>query len=391
MVLKLLKLKGIIDGKSDNLIEKDCILIEGERIEHVGTIDDFGQLDDIQVMDLRNYYAMAGMIDCHTHLSVIPELGDQIGQLKIPASRNILRSLNNIKADFKAGTTTMRVMGEENYIDIEIKNAINEGLINGPSILASGIGLTSINGHGYALTSTDGLEEIRKRARINFHKGADHLKIFVTGGVSSEGSVLNKSSYSLEEIETAVYESERAGKYVCAHAHGGEGIDLCIKAGVKSIEHGTLLTDKQIEEMIKNNMWLTITSFIIFSDKGVGYGDRNNSKIREKLEKVRDIAKENYSRIVSSGINFVLGTDSMHGCLPEEVKFVTDLGVSNIEGIKAVTGRAAEACGIDEIGTIEKGKIADLIILKRNPVEDIEALKEIFLIIKRGKIVEDYL
>lgn len=124
MVLKLLKLKGIIDGKSDNLIEKDCILIEGERIEHVGTIDDFGQLDDVQVMDLRNYYAMAGMIDCHTHLSVIPELGDQIGQLKIPASRNILRSLNNIKADFKAGTTTMRVMGEENYIDIEIKTQL---------------------------------------------------------------------------------------------------------------------------------------------------------------------------------------------------------------------------------------------------------------------------
>lgn len=391
ITVKLLKLKGIIDGKSNTLSENNYILLENNRIKHVGKLEDFGQAENMEILDFGEYYAMPGMLDCHTHLSIKPELGNQIEQLKMPAPKNILRSVSNLKVDFKTGVTTVRVMGEENYIDIEIKNAINQGIINGPTILAAGIGLSSINGHGYGLTSADGPEEIRKASRINFHNGADHLKIFVTGGVSSESSILNKSSYSFEEIKMAVDEAEAAGKYVCAHAHGGKGIDMCIEAGVKSIEHGILLTSEQIEKMVKNNMWLTITSSIIFSDKGVGHGDRKNPKIREKLEKARNIARENYRRIVDSGIYFVLGTDSMHGCLLEEVKFISDLGVSNMEAIKTVTSKAAKACGLNEVGVIEQGKVADLIILKKNPIENVEALGEIFLIIKDGKLIKEYL
>lgn len=389
---KLVKARGIFDGKGNKLLNNKCILIENGFILSIDNEEVYGSLsNDVEIIDMSEYYIFPGLIDCHTHLSIVPELGNQIEQMKIPAPRNILRSISHIKEDFKSGVTTMRIMGEENYIDFEIKKAIEEKIIHGPRILAAGKGIVASNGHGVALTVADGPEEVRKVARKNLAMGADHLKVFVTGGISTSNNSLNNSTYSLEELKMATREAEMADKYVAAHAHGGKGLDLCIEAGVKSIEHATLINDEQIEKIMKANAWITITSTILFDEKGVGAKDIENEKIRDKLLFGRELALNNWTKVVNSGVNFVVGTDSMHGRLPDEIAFLTKLGVSNSTAIKVATNIAAKACNLDNVGTLEKGKVADFIVLRDNPLDDINILRNVKHVYKDGNLVEEFI
>jgi len=389
---KLVKAKGIFDGKEDRLLYNRIMLVEDGLISSIGYEEDFGCLcDEIEMIDLSDYYIIPGLIDCHTHLSIVPQQGNQVEQMKLPAPQNILRSISHMKEDFKSGVTTMRIMGEENYIDIEIKKAIKEKLINGPRILAAGKGIVATNGHGVALTVADGPEEVRKLARENLYKGADHLKIFVTGGISTLGNSLNNATYSIDEIKMAVEEAERVGTYVAAHAHGGIGIDLCIEGGVRSIEHAALITEEQIEKVIKADAWITITSTILFDEKGVEAKDTVNEDINKKLVTGRKLAKDNWRKVVLSGANYVVGTDSMHGMIADEIKFLTSLGVPNIDAIKAATSKAAKACNFDKVGVLEPGMFADFLALEGNPLEDIDVLKKIKYIYISGELVEEYI
>jgi imidazolonepropionase-like amidohydrolase len=236
----LIKAKGVIDGNGQALIKNGYLLIENGVIEEVGTLTDEVNNRAAAILDYSHSYVMPGMIDAHTHLSIVPGDGNQLEQMRLPAATNVLRSMPNIKRNLSSGVTTMRIMGEEHFVDIEIKNAIQRGLIEGPELLVSGKGLVASNGHGVALTTTDGEEEVRKQARLNFAEGADFIKLFVTGGMSSANTSVDFCSYSRREIATAVKEAERMGSYAAAHAHGGKGLDLCIEEGVRTIEHAAL-------------------------------------------------------------------------------------------------------------------------------------------------------
>lgn len=386
----LVKSKAIIDGISKEPIVNGCMLIEGKEIISVGKQADFGSLEGIMVEDLTEYFIMPGLIDCHTHLSIVPGLGDQIGQLKMPGSRNILRSLPNLKKSLFSGVTTMRIMGEEHFIDIEIKNAIEEGLIEGPRLLASGKGIVATNGHGAALTLSDGEEEIRKHIRQNLANGADQIKLFVTGGISSSGKGLDFCGYTAGEIAVAVEEAERMGTYCAAHAHGGRGVDLCIQEGVRTIEHGAMVTEKQVEAMIKKQMWLIGTFSILFHPEGIEKSDFRDSSIKEKVLRAREAEAEVFSMVVNSGVNLALGTDSMHGLMHYEASRLVDFGASNWQAMQAMTKHAAEACRIDDrLGTIESGKLADFIALKKNPLIDIGALEKVDIVYKEGMKMHD--
>jgi imidazolonepropionase-like amidohydrolase len=279
-------------------------------------------------------------------------------------------------------------MGEEHYIDVDIKNAINDGFIQGPQLLVSGIQIVASNGHGLALTASDGEAEIRKLSRQNLAKGANQLKIFVTGGISSAEGSINFYSYSKKEIAVAVEEAERAGKYVAAHAHGGKGVDLCIQEGVRTIEHGAYVTLDQVEKMIKKNMWIVGTFSILFHSEGIEKTDFNVHSIKEKVLNARDAVAKNFGEIIKSGVNIALGTDSMHGFISYELECLVNFGASNMQAILAVTKNAATACKIDDkFGTLERGKIADFIILSHNPLEDIKYLRHVEGVYKKGKKV----
>lgn len=387
---KLIKTKAIIDGNNEKPLYEHYFLLEDGLIKAIGNKDDFATgYDDVEIVDLSDYFVMPGLIDCHTHLSIKPELGDQISQLKRDLEINIPVAIENIQKDLLSGVTTLRVMGEEHYLDINIKNKVISGEVIGPDILPSGIGIASSSGHGAGLTTADGIEEIKKLALKNIQQGADHLKLFVTGGVSSTNTSLDMSAYSKEEVSAAVDVAYNNGIYTSAHAHGGEGLNLCIECGVRTIEHGTFVSDNQLERMIKKDNWLISTLTILFDDKGVGGKDLNVPSIYEKLLKAREKAKENLENIIKSGVNLAVGTDSMHGMIVKELEYLTEFGATNFRALQSATKSAAEACKVeDKFGTLEEGKIANFICLKENPLNNISALNRVEKVFKDGREIK---
>ncbi|MFW6381293.1 MAG: amidohydrolase family protein [Bacillota bacterium] len=389
---RLVKSRAIFTATDKNMINKGWLVIEEGIIQGLGGPEqrpdrEFVELED-RVIDLSDYYLLPGLIDCHTHLSITPALGNQLEQLSLPGQTNILRSIPNLYRDLAAGATTIRVMGEENYIDIDIKQAIEQGLIQGPRLLTSGIGIVATNGHGAAHTVCDGRQEIQKQIRRNFARGADLVKLFATGGVSSRSSTLDLPGYSRKEIRTAVEEANMAGSYVAAHAHGGKGMDYCIEEGVRTLEHAAFVNERQLEQIADRDLWVVGTFSILFHPEGIEKNDLKNPSIRDKVMKAREFIRENFSQVLKSGVNLAVGTDSMHGHLAWELEFLNKLGLGPERALLVVTREAARACQIeDRLGTLAPGKIADFIAIRGNPLEDLGNLRNIEAVFKEGKEV----
>jgi imidazolonepropionase-like amidohydrolase len=340
----------------------------------------------LETVDLPGSWVLPAFIDCHTHLSIVPGQGDQLGQLRLPPAPAVLRSIPNLYRNLLAGVTTMRIMGQEHYIDLDIKVAIASGQIQGPRLLACGIGLVASNGHGVGLTTADGEQEVRKLARRNLARGADFLKIFVTGGVSSAGRSLDFCGYTKQEVAAAVEEAGRAGTYVAAHAHGGRGVDLCIEQGVRSVEHGAFLSAQQLELMKARDMWLVSTLSILFHPEGIEKSDFAVPAIRDKMLQAREVVARNFEQILRSGVNLAVGTDSMHGFLAYELECMVRFGATPMQAILCATRDAARACRIeDRLGTLEPGKLADFIVVDGDPLADIRALGKVQTVFKDGE------
>lgn len=378
--------KGVIDGTGSPMKNRCTFDVENGLITRVGGTSTIAS----NVIDLSDYYVMPGLIDSHTHLSIVPSEGNQTEQMALPPQRNVLRALPNIRRQLESGVTAMRIMGEEHFIDIELRRAIEEGIIKGPRLFVSGIGIVASNGHGIALTTSDTEYEVRKNIRRNFHNGADFVKLFMTGGMSSTRPPVDFCGYSKSEVCAAVDEAERMKTYVAAHAHGGPGLDMCIDCGVKSIEHGGLLSVDQIIRMKEKNMWVVFTSAITFHPTGLEQTEFKNEIIRKKVLEDRRMTRIVYDRVFSQGLKYALGTDSMHGLMYYEMKLAVDFGADNMSVIVAATKTGAEICLMDDkIGTIEPGKYADFIALKDNPIDNIDAMALVDIVYKDGKMIVD--
>jgi imidazolonepropionase-like amidohydrolase len=336
------------------------------------------------VVDLSRCFVLPGFVDAHNHLSVIPGRGDQLGQFRQPPGQQALRVAGNLWRDLDGGTTTMRVMGEEDWLDVHTRNAIADGTLDGPNLLISGRPIAAADGHGRMKSSFDGVDEVRRGARENFARGADFLKVFATGGVAS-GTTLRTAGYTDGELRTAVEEAERVGTYVAAHAHGGPGLDASIRCGVRTIEHGSLATDEDVEAMIDRGCWLVGTFSILFHPDGIEGGDGGNPAVMAALEQAREQVAARMPAILSSGVRLALGTDSMHGCMAFEVQTAIRFGVSPSDALVAATAGSARACRVEErTGTLAPGKAADLIAVDGNPLTDPSALDRIVYVMKGG-------
>ena len=378
---------GIIDGTGTGYRSGTALLLEGDRLVAVAAEGELrGHADD--VLDLGGATLLPGFVDAHTHITVRPGEGDQHGQLRAPPVRQALRGVENMRRVLYSGVTTIRVMGEVAGIDFEFKRAVNQGDLPGPRMLVAGKALSATHGHGAALGVADGPEGLRIAVRENLRDGADHIKIFATGGVSNPEAAIDAYHYSREEIRATVEEAHRAGVTVAAHAHGGEGVDICVDEGVDSIEHGGLLTSRNIEAISSRGTWLVLTNSITFHPSGIEAGDADNAEIVERVRRVRETIEDTFSEIRAAGLRFALGTDSMHGLFGYEIEWLVERGIEPEEAVVAATRCGAEVLRLaDEIGTLEAGKLADFVAVEGNPLEDIGAVRSVVAVAKSGELL----
>ncbi|WP_432360916.1 amidohydrolase family protein [Sporosarcina sp. UB5] len=411
MVKTIIRNGALIDGNGEEPKQGQIVVVDKNRIEYVGAEDGYNAMGDEQVIDATGKTILPGFIDTHVHMmlefSPIPE------RLATPFSFMYYQAAQYLKATLDAGVTSVRdALGT----DLGVKKAVDEGLIPGPRLQLSINALTITGGHGDGYTVSgnvldllpspypgmpngvcDGVEEVRKKTREMLRAGAEVIKVHATGGVLSATDHPEFTQFSLEELKVIVEEGRfRKGVKVMAHAQGAEGIKNAVRAGVHSIEHGIFIDDEAIDLMLENGTYLVPTLLapvaVLETAAETGMPETAVQKSKEVIE--HHIVS--FQKAYKAGVKIAMGTDAgvmKHGTNLRELGLMADAGMSPMDTIVASTKTAAECLGWeDQVGTIEAGKLADIIIVKGNPLEDVHSLANndnIQIVIKDGKVEKD--
>ena len=401
-------LKGkFLDGISNKPTENGMIEIMNKTISYVGKERKIDKLSgDINIIEGETI--MPGMIDCHQHFHQNGEPDQQKIWIWTNMASLAIKATIYAKIELESGFTTVRAMGDPGDLGVSLRNAINEGIFKGPRILTCGQPLSITGGHGTHLPTwiqnsdfistifADGVEEVRKAVRYLIGTRVDLIKLLVTGGcmdISSEPGVQN---YNYEEIDVAVREAHKFGRKVGVHVEGLSGLKDAIKAGVDTIEHGFDLNEEAIQIMKEKNIYLIPTLFaghnIVKHGTESGIPEYAIIKAKKTLEK----GVRSFINAYKNGVKIAMGSDIgtpffPHGEAAKELESMVNCGMSNFDAILAVTKNASEVLGInDKVGTIEKGKMADLLVLNEDPLKDITILQKkdcIKAVIKEGDII----
>lgn len=376
----------VIDGTGRPPLEQGAVLIDRERIVAVKNEETIGRESDAEVIDCSDQVLLPGLIDCHNHLSLDPTLENYLYRTKDSDAALALRASVNIATDLRAGVTTARCLGDKNFLDIECKRAVESGLLPGPRLLVATRGIRATHGHGFMGYPFDGPDEIRRAVRENLSAGADLIKLYITGTLHRSGEI--HSYLSKDEISIAVEEAHRLGVRIAAHCIGGIGLEWCLETGVDSIEHGYFMSDQEIEILAQSDSWLVLTPSPFLTEARIHTlpPELVDDHLRE-----RDNVAKRMATAIGAGVKFAVGTDAMHGGLAQEVEYLVELGAPATEALMAATRYGAIVCGLEEsIGTLEPGKVADIVGVKGNPLKDIRALRTVETVISKGKIKRTY-
>ncbi len=407
---KVLKGARLIDGTGKDPIENSVLVIKDEMIEAVGQGEGVSYPGEAEVVDVTGKTVMPGLIDAHIHLAGLKSMSQLSWFMDDPLVHG-MRGVIDCWKIIDAGFTTVRDLG--GMYALHLRTVIDEGGCVGPRIVTAGRAITQTGGHGDIIHSlpiefathrmglgriADGVDEVRKAAREQIREGADFLKIMTTGGVMSERDVSNSCQYSLEEIKAFVEEAENVGVRTSTHAQGTRGIKNALVGGVKVIEHGFYLDDECIDLMVKNSHFLVPTLAIVDTVvvNGPKVGVLPHSVHKAKI--AQEAHLESFKRAYKAGVLCGLGTDyltdpmSPMGKNADELyMYVKRAGLTPMETIVCGTRNNAEVLDLaDRIGTLETGKLADVIVVEGDPLQDITLLqdrKNILNVFKGGQEV----
>lgn len=400
----------LIDGTGRDPVHNATVLIEDSRIVSVGPDSRVSLPSDVEIIDASGRTLLPGMIDCHVH--VMSQGFNLMRGLATPPSLALLQCIPYLRATLDAGFTTVRDAGGA---PLGVKLAINAGIIPGPRMQVSITVLSQTGGHGDPLTPScirlgvdwpdippgvvDGVEPMRQRVREILRAGADWIKICTSGGVLSPSDAPTSSQFTVPEIEAAVSEARAGGGKPCmAHAQGTQGITNAIVAGVRSIEHGIWLDEEAISLLQKHDVYLVPT--LVAPLQVIRQSERDGSEMPswgvEKARTVIDDHAQSFRRALESGVTIAFGTDSgvgPHGQNAEELELMVECGMSPMDALVSATSSAARLLGIDaRLGSVEPGKIADLLLVDGDPVAAIGVLRDtnnITMVMKDGEVFKD--
>jgi len=397
----VLKAGGWLDVRSGKVLKPAYIEVDGVEIVSVGT--KIQKKENQKIIDLGDAVLLPGLMDMHTHITAPDNVGQSLKDVILTPADSALIGVANARKTLRAGFTTIRDVGAFGFADVSLARAINIGLVPGPDIFPAAHAIGIIGGHcdktGYApgIIETDyktgiatGVDGLTAAVRYQVQYGAKVIKICATAGVLSYTDNVGNQQLSDEEIRAIVVEAERHGIGVAAHAHGAKGIKAAVNAGVASIEHGSILTDEIIELMKAKGTFLVPTEYLV---EALNY-DALPEILRIKARHILPMAAKSTSRAIKAGVRIAFGTDAAvfpHGDNAREFATLVGLGMSEIDAIQSATVNSAELLRINDRGEIAVGKLADIIAVRKNPLEDIRTLENVVFVMKSGVIHKNIL
>ncbi len=407
----VLKAARLFDGKSNALVTPGLVLVSDGRITGVGANVTIPA--NAEVIELGDATLLPGFIDAHTHLSFV-YWGDfkqnTLDRLEKTTAEKALDASANARATLLAGFTTVRDVGSTDYIDVGLRNAIADQVIPGPRMLVTVHALGATGGHcdfedgfrqglfGRESGPLDGVingaDQARYAVRLDHKYGADMIKVCASGGVLSPTDDVDTPQLTQGELDAIVDEAHALRRKTAAHAHGAEAAKRAIRAGIDSIEHGSFLDDEALDMMKAHGTYLVPTLMAIQGlQEHFASGQYVPPTIAAKAHAATDAIHSTFQRALAKGVKIGLGTDAgvyPHGRNPEEFHQMVDLGMKPIDALKAGTSSDAELLGLaDKIGSLEAGKLADVVAVPGDPLQNIRVTEKVFFVMKEGVIYKN--